>query len=72
MPTALHEYTQDDLDTAVEAERAYWQNAGALMLVARSGQVTSMELARRLMELANEGRPNTAVVRPEGSERTQS
>ena len=44
------------ITATVAAERNYWLNAGAMMLVARSGQATSMELARRLMNLAADGR----------------
>jgi hypothetical protein len=51
MPTVNHEYTQHDLDAAVASEREAWQYAAALMLVARSGQVTDMQLAERLTSM---------------------
>lgn len=57
-------YITDGIDKLVAAEREHWMRAGALMLVARSGQVTTLDLADRMMSLvAEQKRPNTAGKR---------
>lgn len=45
---------------AAAAEREAWQRAAALMLVARSGQVTDMQLAERWAGIIAEDREKRA------------
>jgi len=53
-----------ELEAQIAAERAYWQRAGAMFLVSRSGQVTSLDLAERLMKMAEERGPAAASSGP--------
>jgi len=43
-------------DAAVAAEREHWMRCSALMLVARSGQITDPALAERLISMVDEKR----------------
>jgi hypothetical protein len=48
-------------DALMAKEREAWQQAAALMLVARSGQVTDMKLAERLTRIIAEDREKRAL-----------
>lgn len=58
------------LEEARKDEREHWENACRLMLVARSGQITDMALAERLVGLISEDRKEKQAIRAAIKEQT--
>lgn len=50
---------QAEIESAVAAEREHWMRCAALMLVARSSQITDARLAEQLVNMVDEQRPNS-------------
>lgn len=59
-----------ELEEARKDEREHWENACRLMLVARSGQITDMALAERLVGLISEDRKEKQAIRAAIKEQT--
>ena len=81
MPTARHEYTQEDLDAAAAAGRERGLNEALFELALMYNKATQATPLHKGMRMALSSasdrvkalmQPNTEVVRREASERTQS
>lgn len=59
-----------ELEEARKDEREHWENACRLMLVSRSGQITDMALAERLVGLISEDRKEKQAIRAAIKEQT--
>lgn len=60
-----------ELEEARKDEREHWENACRLMLVSRSGQITDMALAERLVGLISEDRKEKQAIRAAIKEQTK-